>query len=126
MKMCKKVLLIDDDSDEHMLFQDALEMYDGSINCLVAKGYIQAVNLMKEETPDCIFLDFNMPVFNGLESLQKIKQTSLLNDIPVYIYSISDVGDREKSAAIQLGAEDWLKKPCLITEFHKLFSNVLG
>jgi CheY-like chemotaxis protein len=124
--MCKKVLLIDDDSDEHLLFQDALEMYDNSISCIAADSYTKAINLIKDETPDCIFLDFNMPLFNGLNSLQKIKQTTSLSNIPVYMYSISDISDKVKDAALELGAVQWLKKPCYMKDFRRIFSDVLG
>jgi CheY-like chemotaxis protein len=126
MKMSKKVLLIDDDSDEHLLFQDALESYDNSICCITADSYTKAINLIKEGTPDYIFLDFNMPVFNGLASLQEIKQTSALNNIPVYMYSISDISEKLKEKALELGAVQWLKKPSYMKDFCRIFSDVLG
>jgi|SRR3954469_2675715 len=124
MKISKTVLLIDDDEDEHVWFKEALDIYDNTIACLSAYDCSQALHILKETHPDFIFSDFNMPGYNGLECLQRIKCIPALKDIPVYIYSASKATKEERSKALELGAEEWLYKPANLNEYKLLFKKV--
>ena len=65
-----------------------------------------------------------MPAINGLKCLKILKETPPLKNIPVYIYSISRVTDKEKSIALELGAVKWLTKPVDLKDYMKIFSEV--
>lgn len=73
------ILLVDDEQD----FLDPIAFW------LESKGYIvkiasngqQALDSLKETTPDIIFLDVNMPVMDGITALKKIREMN--PNIPV-------------------------------------------
>ncbi len=73
------ILLVDDEQD----FLDPITFW------LESKGYIvkiasnglQALDSLKETTPDIIFLDVNMPVMDGITALKKIREMN--PDIPI-------------------------------------------
>jgi len=63
-----------------------------------------------EIKPDVIFLDLNMPVMSGLELLTEIKKQEVLQQIPIIIFSTSQLEDIKREAK-QLGAHDYISKP---------------
>jgi CheY-like chemotaxis protein len=119
----KRVLLIDDDIDEHDLFTEALKLYDKSITCFAATGWIQSFPLLQSFSPDVIFLDYNMPVTNGAETLRLIKQLKNLENVRVYIYSAAH--NRIYAAKVlSLGAIEWIVKPKHFEEYSKIFKQI--
>ena len=106
------VMLIDDDEDDRMLFDMALQMADDRLTCITIDNCLEALGLLKSgEAPDILFLDLNMPSMHGFDCLGLIKQSPLpqLQHIPVVIYSTSGYTvDIEK--ARELGACGYLKK----------------
>lgn len=78
-----KVLLVDDEID----FIQTMRFL------LISKGYsvmsasdgLSAIKIIKEGPPDIIFLDLNMPVMDGLETLKRIRKFN--QDLPVIIIS---------------------------------------
>jgi CheY-like chemotaxis protein len=86
------IVLIDDDEDEHQLFTEALKSINAEANLSHAHNGRIGLNLLEEMSaaPDYIFLDINMPVMGGRETLQNIKSHSKLRDVPIIIYSTSN------------------------------------
>lgn len=109
--MSGNILIIDDESSSLKLLTDILS----------AKGYkIRAFNngalalrSIAVELPELILLDMRMPVMDGLEVCQRLKENALTKDIPViFISSATDLTDKIK--AFQIGGTDYITKP-----FHK-------
>ena len=63
--MNKKILLIDDDEDEHMIFRTVINEIDDNIKCLYADSIQEGFKVLQQFMPDLIFLDINMPAING-------------------------------------------------------------
>ncbi|WP_264537419.1 response regulator [Flavobacterium sp. N1736] len=107
----KKFLQIDDDLDDCELFMDALNAISNSSYTGI-NDPVEAFHklLMQEIKPDVIFLDLNMPVMSGLELLTEIKKQEILKQIPVIIFSTSQLEDIIWEAK-QLGAYDYISKP---------------
>ena len=118
--MYKQFLLIDDDRDEHELFNGALETIGNEFEFLSAFGTDESLKLLTKERPDLIFLDINMPAKNGFVCLQEIKQQSSLKDIPVQMYSTSK-NDKDIQKAFSLGASGYFVKA---GSFSELCSNL--
>lgn len=57
--------------------------------------------------PDLIVLDFNLPDLNGLEVLKRVREWT---NTPVIMLSVRDA-ERDKAAALDAGADDYLTKP---------------
>jgi len=87
-----KILLIEDDDSQRMLLRHIVEKKIlGKI--YEAKNGIEGLRLTKFHSPDLILLDIWMPIMNGLEMLEKLRQDEMYKSIPVVI--ITGLGDKE-------------------------------
>ncbi len=107
--MNKQILLIDDDEDEQFIFQEALKEVSATAKCIGALTADDALKILQSLLPDFIFLDINMPVINGFECLELIKNHTDFNSIPVVIYS-TGVNDSVYNKALKKGAVACIKK----------------
>jgi CheY-like chemotaxis protein len=104
-------MLIDDDQDDIELFSDALGQIDASIHLVTAHNGREALALLGSDIldqPDHIFLDINMPIMNGIDCLETMREQLDIR-IPVTMYTTSQ-NPREYSRCKSLGAE-FLPKP---------------
>lgn len=87
-----RILLIDDDKDDQTLFRDALNYISSSFECRVADNGFEGLQHLKstEVLPDLIFLDVNMPLMDGRETLEAMRNDPMLTGLPVVIYSTSN------------------------------------
>jgi CheY-like chemotaxis protein len=121
------VLIIDDDSEDCELFQEAVSEVDRLIKCVSAKDGKEAVHLMNNGLPvmpDYIFLDINMPVMNGKECLVEIKKNPKLKNIPVIMYSTTS-DTNEIRSYYSLGAHDFLIKPHNFKKLVEALSSII-
>lgn len=127
--MSIKCLMIDDDVDDHEIFELALKQVDASITCdFVHDGVAALAQLSSGEIakPDYIFLDLNMPRMSGRQVLMELKKFDELKDIPVVVCSTSSETVFEKEAK-ELGAVAYIVKPSslreLVKNLREFFSN---
>lgn len=106
------ILNVDDDQEDREFFCDALREIDPTIICLVAPGAMEALSILKKQSPlpDYIFLDINMPMMDGKQCLRTLKSIPEFQEIPVIMYSTS-TDTREIRECYNLGAVDFLIKP---------------
>ena len=126
--MQKRILLIDDDKDDAELFVDALQETGTSADFDHYHNGIEALARLAEadsHRPDVIFLDINMPVVDGWECLRRIKQVALLKNIPIVMYSTSNLQEKGVSPA-DVGATAFLTKPDSFSELKRKLSELLG
>jgi CheY-like chemotaxis protein len=118
----KNILQIDDDLDDCELFMDALNEVSNAFYTGI-NDPIEALQklIRKEVQPDVIFLDLNMPLMSGLEFLAEIKKQEILKDIPVIIYSTSELEDIKREAK-SYGADDYISKPNNFNELKNMLS----
>ncbi len=86
------VFLADDDADDRLLFEEALMEVSEDVILTMAKNgeqLMQYLNRSPPPPPHLIFLDLNMPLKNGFECLEQIKQDEKYKGIPVVIFSTS-------------------------------------
>jgi CheY-like chemotaxis protein len=119
--------LADDSPDEHFLFIHTIKGIDKNITVsTVTNGeeLIDRLDKISPNLPDMIFLDINMPLKNGKESLADIRQNETLKDLPIIIYSTSDEKkDIEETYA--LGANLYIKKPQDFIELEDILTGVI-
>lgn len=122
------ILIVDDDIDDAEMFQDALHYVDASIRCIFSKDGVAALKLLEnsrqEDLPDLIVLDMNMPRMNGKQCLQKIKANQALADIPVIIYSTSQLEEDVKQTH-QMGAMNFITKPSKFGDLVTIAKEIL-
>ncbi len=78
-----KVLVADDEGDFRQLMTFWLQSKGYSV--LTAADGNEAVGVVREQRPDIVFLDLNMPVMDGPEALKKIREIN--KDLPVIVIS---------------------------------------
>ena len=86
------VFLADDDADDRFLFEEALMKVRSNIELIAMNNGEQLMNRLEDKKshyPNLIFLDLNMPLKNGIECLEEIKNDDKLKYIPVVIFSTS-------------------------------------
>jgi DNA-binding NtrC family response regulator len=108
----QKILLIDDDVDDHEIFNGALSIVSNTLECVSLTNAKEALCKLNsnELKPDVIFLDLNMPIMSGQEFLTQIKNIDHLKKIPIIIYTTSS-NKSTIATTKQLGAIDFITKP---------------
>lgn len=104
------LLCIDDDPEDVELFQEAIKIIDDSTTCVIAMNGLEGIDILNRTIPDYIFLDINMPVMDGKETLKRIRKDKRLESVPVVILSTSN-DKKEVQACRDLGADHWFTKP---------------
>jgi CheY-like chemotaxis protein len=119
------ILLVDDDMDDRMLFQQTLGEMDPEIRLHYAENGLEMVTWLDEcadqDLPDLIILDQNMPKMTGKESLVFLKDSTRYKYIPVIVYSTFQVKDFYL-ACRELGALEVVAKPDTIQAYRNMIS----
>jgi len=104
----KKIMLIDDDPDFVLIFSKRLEAAKYQVRTtLLNKDGIEKV---KEENPDLIVLDCNMPEIDGFAALEILKRTFETKAIPVIMMSAHYMDEGTIDVARSLGAAEIFEK----------------
>jgi len=93
------ILHIDDDADGRALFLEAIKRIDITILHLEATDAINGVQVLsgyQVQRIDCIFLDINMPLMDGLSMLKILKENPELSN-SLYLFIQRQVIERDKN-----------------------------
>ena len=129
------ILICDDDEDDRLLTQQALEDAHISNNIRFVEDGEQLLDYLyqrgefagetgKAPRPGLILLDLNMPKLDGREALKAIKEDPALLDIPVVVLSTSRL-DEDIARSYQLGVNSFITKPVTFSGLVEAM-NVLG
>jgi CheY-like chemotaxis protein len=129
------ILICDDDEDDRMLTQQALEdahvsnelrfVEDGEqlLDYLYQRGRF-AGETGAAPRPGLILLDLNMPTMDGREALRHMKKDPMLLDIPVVVLTTSSL-DEDVIRSYRLGVNSFITKPVTFSGLVEAM-NVLG
>ncbi|UCH59290.1 MAG: response regulator transcription factor [Anaerolineales bacterium] len=99
------VLVVDDEKPLRDFVRRNLEVRN--YNVVTASNGLEALAIFNTKNIDLVILDIMMPRMDGLETIRRIRQSSL---VPIIILSaLGEEGDKIK--ALNLGADDYLNKP---------------
>ncbi len=121
------IFLADDDKDDCIFFQEALEELQLVVNLTTVHNGEQLMQLLQKrysQLPDILFLDLNMPRKNGFSCLEEIKRSEQLKQLPVVIYSTS----YDKNIADILyrnGAHHYICKPADFSMLKKFIHKAI-
>jgi DNA-binding response OmpR family regulator len=124
--MSKKILIVDDEPNIVILMEQALEeLEDEGVELLTARNGQEALETIKNEQPNLVFLDVMMPKMSGLEVCQIVKQDLRMND--TYIVMLTAKGQEfDKQKGMDVGADLYLTKPFRPKEVLEKSIQVLG
>jgi len=103
-----RMLIVDDEALNREVLMRRLQREE--CHPVGARSGAEALELLRREKFDVILLDIQMPVMNGIEMLQALKEDPELRHLPVIMLSALTDVDRV-ARCIELGAEDYLPKP---------------
>lgn len=118
-----KVLIIEDDGTQRLFLKRFLQKKLGYTVFEAING-LEGLSIMQEEKPDLILLDVMMPVMDGREFLEVVRQDHNYDSIPVVVLSAAN----EKSLVarlIKLGVTDYLVKPISTTVARRRLENIV-
>jgi two-component system chemotaxis response regulator CheY len=109
-----KILVVDDEKDVRMLFEQRFrkEIRSGEMEFAFSYSGEEALNYLNKHDHEAVLIlsDINMQGMSGLELLGHIKQK--YNTPPPVVMMITAYGDEENyNNAMRLGADDFLTKP---------------
>lgn len=100
-----KILVVDDDADLRSLIAFALRQ--AGLLTIEAADVRSCRLQLRDEAPDLIILDINLPDGNGLELCREIRAGSA---VPILMLTVRNSED-DLVTALELGADDFLSKP---------------
>ena len=100
-----KIMIIEDDITIREELKVFLNRYGYEISA--PNEFENIIDLIKEEAPNLILLDINLPIFDGYYICREIRKFS---DVPIIIVTSRD-SDVDELMSMNLGADDFVTKP---------------
>ncbi|MDD4412575.1 MAG: response regulator [Patescibacteria group bacterium] len=105
--MSKLIILAEDDKFINRAYHDGLKRAGFEVES--ANDGEELLKMLETKKPDLILLDLIMPIKNGFETLEEIKNNPKYKNIPVIV--VSNLGqESDVSKTMKLGAVDYLIK----------------
>lgn len=104
------ILVVDDEPQIRRVLRSTLSTQGYVITD--AKTGEEALESLRKERPDLVLLDMNMPGMGGVETCREIRRAS---DAPIIMLTVRNA-ERDKVAALDAGADDYIVKPFGIEE----------
>ncbi len=102
-----RLLLVD---DQPINIQVLHQVFAADCQVLMATSGAQALQLCREQLPDLLLLDVQMPEMDGYELCRRLKADELLRDMPVIFVTAHQEAEAE-TRGLECGAVDFITKP---------------
>ena len=121
-----RVLVVEDNRVNLLALEKFLERF-GHEPVLVTDGVL-ALDALRRETFDCVLMDVQMPVMDGIEATKRIRSDvsgTLPRDIPIIAVTAHALaGDRE--VLLEAGMDDYLTKPLSLQKLQEVLERAVG
>ncbi len=115
----KHILIVDDEPRMRRFVRMNLELEQFQVS--EASDGLEAIRKVRDEMPDLVVLDVEMPKLDGFETLREIRRTA-----PVPVIMLTVRGDEEdRIKGLDLGADDYVTKPFSARELVSRINAVL-
>lgn len=104
------ILVVDDDDMNLKMAEFILKKDMKENKVLLADSGMKAIDTLQREKVDLVLLDFQMPVMNGLKTLELIRKREDLKDVAVIFLTAASDRDTVIKAGM-MGVVDYIKKP---------------
>ena len=121
--MSAKILVVDDNDVNRTLLKDVLQLRGYEI--LEAKDGKEGVRLARENLPDLILMDVQMPVMNGMAATKMLKADPRTKDIKIVSLTAYAV-DADEQEFLKTGFDDYLSKPFSVRNLTDKVSQLVG
>jgi two-component system KDP operon response regulator KdpE len=106
----ERILIVDDEPQIRRVVKTALAA--NGYEAFEARTGEEALEALRESNPELILLDMNMPGMGGMAACRSIRAVS---EAPIIVLSVRD-SERDKIAALDAGADDYVTKPFSVNE----------
>jgi diguanylate cyclase (GGDEF)-like protein/PAS domain S-box-containing protein len=118
------VVIVDDGATNRQLYSKLACSIDPAITVRSFEDGVSAIAWLKDNTPDLVLTDYNMPVVNGAELIRRFRAIPGCSEVPVIVVTAYD--DRGyRIRALEAGATDFLTSPVDHQEFITRSRNLL-
>ncbi len=109
--MSQKILIVDDEAHLRMLIEQTLEdLQDEGVELLTASNGEEALEMIKAEKPNLVFLDVMMPKMSGFDVCHAVKKELQLADIHIVLLTAKGQ-EFDKHKGLEVGADVYMTKP---------------
>ncbi len=124
--MAQKILIVDDEPHVRLLLGRVLEdLEDKGVELLTASNGAEALETIRAEEPQLVFLDVMMPEMSGFDVCQAVKHELGIKD--VYIVMLTAKGQEvDKQKGKKVGADAYVTKPFDPDEILATAKEILG
>ncbi|MCQ0990014.1 response regulator [Jiella marina] len=120
--MAKTVMIVEDNELNMKLFRDLLVAH--GYETVQTRSGLSAVELARQNRPDLILMDIQLPEISGLDVTKQLKADPELHQIPVVaVTAFAMKGDEERIR--QGGCEAYISKPISVTRFMEVVRSFL-
>ena len=117
------ILIVEDNEKNMKLVRDILQ-YRGHTTIEAITGG-DGVRLAREQRPDLVLMDIQLPDINGIEAFERIRANAETAKVPVIAFTASvTTGDRSRIG--DAGFDGFLGKPINLKEFLETMRRTLG
>jgi CheY-like chemotaxis protein len=118
----KKVLVVDD--EVHIVHVVAIKLRNNGYEAIVAGNGAEAYELACREKPDIIIADYMMPVMDGLQLIEKLRNTEQTKNIPIVLLTARNFAiDDERQQ--QLRISECITKPFSPKELLRTIEDII-
>jgi two-component system, OmpR family, response regulator len=119
MTQAQHIIVVDDEQPAREMVGDYLRMHGFSVS--LCDGGASLRKTIAQQMPDLIVLDLNMPEQDGLSVIRDLKRRS---SVPIIMLTAT-ASAIDRVVGLELGADDYLAKPCELRELLARIRSVL-
>lgn len=122
-----RLVLTDDDSEDCEMFNEALKMVDTNVTLEVVHNGKELLNRLHDdnaELPHLVLLDLNMPIMDGMETVEAIRNDEKLKHLSVVIFSTSS-REEDIEQTYCKGANGFICKPSNFGKLQEIIRRAL-
>jgi len=109
--MSRKILIVDDEAHLRMLIKQTLEeLEDEGVELLTAANGEEALESIKTEKPNLVFLDVMMPKMSGFDVCQAVKKELGMKEVHIVLLTAKGQ-EFDKHKGLEVGADLYMTKP---------------
>lgn len=116
------LLLVEDYDDVRTILRLLLQC--DHYRVLEAATGMEALNILKTESPDLILMDLGLPELDGFETIRRIRQNEAFQDTPIIVLT-AFTGPFYYQAALRAGGNYFMGKPVDFEALEELIHNIL-
>ena len=118
-----RLLVVDDDEINRLVAETLLE--DAGLNVDMAENGRQALAMASAVPYDLILMDVQMPVMDGLEATQKIRQLPGYATTPILALTANALQE-DRQVCLAAGMNDHVAKPVMPADLYRSLLQWLG